>query len=136
MKRYQSEREKVRKGRKLADCALLSSVSTTVEKEKIILYKTLDRGRGGNVVLPAAVGQNLSTAVKGAASVYDGLNDLNHVMNMNDVCKEVLYRYEPSTSVDGLRVLWKHGPADCVSPVDGILCMWSAVDSEVPSLYK
>ncbi|KAD5317323.1 hypothetical protein E3N88_17269 [Mikania micrantha] len=111
-------------------------VSTTVEKEKIILYKTLDRGRGGNVVLPAAVGQNLSTAVKGAASAYDGLNDLNCVMNMNDVCKEVLYRYEPSTSVDGLRVLWKHGPADCVSPVDGILCMWSAVDGEVPSLYK
>ncbi|KAD0150560.1 hypothetical protein E3N88_44721 [Mikania micrantha] len=42
--------------------------------------KTLDRGRGGNVVLPAAVGQNMSTAVKGAAYVYDGLNDLNHVM--------------------------------------------------------
>ncbi|KAD4180149.1 hypothetical protein E3N88_28740 [Mikania micrantha] len=97
---------------------------------------TLDRGRGGNVVLPAAVGQNLSTAVKGAASAYDGLNDLNHVMNMNDVCKEVLYRYEPSTSVDGLRVLWKHGPADCVSPVDGILCIWSAVDGEVPSLLN
>ncbi|KAD6454465.1 hypothetical protein E3N88_09171 [Mikania micrantha] len=97
---------------------------------------TLDRGRGGNVVLPAAVGQNLSTAVKGAASAYDGLNDLNHVMNMNDVCKEVLYWYEPSTSVDGLRVLWKHGPADCVSPVNGILCMWSAVDGEVPSLYE
>ncbi|KAD6454628.1 hypothetical protein E3N88_09334 [Mikania micrantha] len=33
--------------------------------------KTLDRGRGGNVVLPAAVGQNLSTAVKGAAFAYD-----------------------------------------------------------------
>ncbi|KAD5802833.1 hypothetical protein E3N88_14193 [Mikania micrantha] len=33
--------------------------------------KTLDRGRGGNVVLPATVGQNLSTAVKGAAFVYD-----------------------------------------------------------------
>ncbi|KAD7477644.1 hypothetical protein E3N88_00780 [Mikania micrantha] len=33
--------------------------------------KTLDRGRGGNVVLPAAVGQNLSTAVKGATFAYD-----------------------------------------------------------------
>ncbi|KAD7117624.1 hypothetical protein E3N88_04892 [Mikania micrantha] len=33
--------------------------------------KTLDRGRGGIVVLPAAVGQNLSTVVKGAAFAYD-----------------------------------------------------------------
>ncbi|KAD3067354.1 hypothetical protein E3N88_35234 [Mikania micrantha] len=47
-------------------------------------FITLGRGRGGNVVLPAAVGQNLSTAVKGVASAYDGLNDLNHIMDMND----------------------------------------------------
>ncbi|KAD4385945.1 hypothetical protein E3N88_26114 [Mikania micrantha] len=57
---------------------------------------TLDGGRGGNVVLPAAVGQNLSTAVRGIDYDYDGLNDLNHVM-----------------------------PADCVSPVEEILCMWN-----------
>ncbi|KAD3068115.1 hypothetical protein E3N88_35995 [Mikania micrantha] len=41
--------------------------STEVEEE----HKTLDRGRGGNVVLPTAVGQNLSTAVKGAVFAYD-----------------------------------------------------------------
>ena len=30
--------------------------------------------------VPAAVGQNMRTAMKGGAYVYDGLNDLNHVM--------------------------------------------------------
>ncbi|KAD3067309.1 hypothetical protein E3N88_35189 [Mikania micrantha] len=30
--------------------------------------------------VPAAVGQNMRTAVKGAAYAYDGLNDLNQLM--------------------------------------------------------
>ncbi|KAD3337914.1 hypothetical protein E3N88_33435 [Mikania micrantha] len=30
--------------------------------------------------VPAAVGHNMRTAVKGAAYAYDGLNDLSHVM--------------------------------------------------------
>ncbi|KAD3066822.1 hypothetical protein E3N88_34702 [Mikania micrantha] len=41
--------------------------STEVEEE----HKTLDRCRGGTVVLSTTVEQNLSTAVKGAAFAYD-----------------------------------------------------------------
>ncbi|KAD2394087.1 hypothetical protein E3N88_41064 [Mikania micrantha] len=41
--------------------------SAEVEEE----HKTLDRGRGGTVVLSTTVEQNLSTAVKGAAFAYD-----------------------------------------------------------------
>ncbi|KAD2805009.1 hypothetical protein E3N88_38386 [Mikania micrantha] len=48
--------------------------------------------------VPAAVGQNLSTAVRRTVYVYDGVNDLNHVMMPVDYVspvEEVLYMYEP-----------------------------------------
>ena len=43
-----------------------------------MIFKDIDRKCVMKV--PAAVGQNMRTAMKGGAYVYDGLNDLNHVM--------------------------------------------------------
>ncbi|KAD2806118.1 hypothetical protein E3N88_39495 [Mikania micrantha] len=86
--------------------------------------------------VPAAVGQNMSTAVKGAAYAYGGLNDLNHVMRADCVSpvEEVLYMYEPvnfglavevsciytslSTSGRQLRCLVLHKPVDFGSTVE------------------
>ncbi|KAD3337413.1 hypothetical protein E3N88_32933 [Mikania micrantha] len=69
--------------------------------------------------VPAAVGQNMRTAVKGAAYAYDGLNDLNHVM---------MYVKKSCTGINPMQeqeeVLCKNRPADCVSPVEEILCMY------------
>ncbi|KAD4386025.1 hypothetical protein E3N88_26194 [Mikania micrantha] len=48
--------------------------------------------------VPAAVGQNLSTAVRRTVYVYDAVKDLNHVMMPVDYVspvEEVLYMYEP-----------------------------------------
>ncbi|KAD5803377.1 hypothetical protein E3N88_14737 [Mikania micrantha] len=62
-------RRRVRRWRKLTTSSDLHAEDTRLMSRR--KCKTLDRGRGGIVVLPAAVGQNLSTAVKGAAFAYD-----------------------------------------------------------------
>ncbi|KAD4888019.1 hypothetical protein E3N88_20092 [Mikania micrantha] len=54
--------------------------------------KTLDRGRGGNVVLAAAVGQNLSTAVKGAAFAYDVKESCGNT-GLPTVCRQLMESY-------------------------------------------
>ncbi|KAD4385507.1 hypothetical protein E3N88_25675 [Mikania micrantha] len=47
----------------------------------LIMIRHRPRSRRKCVMkVPAAVGYNMRTAVKGAAYAYDGLNDLNHVM--------------------------------------------------------
>ncbi|KAD2804003.1 hypothetical protein E3N88_37382 [Mikania micrantha] len=71
--------------------ARMFEFSTEVEKEMISFERYRPRSSRKCVMkVPAAVGQNLSTAVR--RTVYD-----------YDVCQEVLYRYEPSISIDGLR---------------------------------
>ncbi|KAD4888117.1 hypothetical protein E3N88_20190 [Mikania micrantha] len=83
-----------------------------------------------DIEVPAAVGQNCSTAVLGNVYDYDGLNYLNHVMPVDYVSpvEEVLYMYEPvnfglsvevsciytslSTSGRQLRCLVLHKPVD------------------------
>ncbi|KAD2805878.1 hypothetical protein E3N88_39255 [Mikania micrantha] len=61
-------------------------------KEKFQSMELLDSSRYATErlrTLRAAVGQNLSTAVRGIDYDYDGLNDLNHVIDMNDKTKMV-----------------------------------------------
>ncbi|KAD7480229.1 hypothetical protein E3N88_03365 [Mikania micrantha] len=55
-------------------------VSTVVEKKMIFERHRPRSSREYVMKVPAAVGHNMCTAVKGAAYAYDGLNDLNHVM--------------------------------------------------------
>ncbi|KAD2804955.1 hypothetical protein E3N88_38332 [Mikania micrantha] len=111
-------------------------VSTVVEKKMIIFKRhRLRSRRKWGFEIPAAVGQNLSTAVR-ICYDYDGLNVLNHVMHVDYVSpvEEVLYMYEPvnfglavevsciytslSTSGRQLRCLVLHKPVDFGSTVE------------------
>ncbi|KAD5507399.1 hypothetical protein E3N88_15102 [Mikania micrantha] len=61
------------------------SLTLNVQKDSIRYHCEVRKyrprsSRKCDMKVPAAVGQNMSTAVKGAAYAYGGLNDLNHVM--------------------------------------------------------
>ncbi|KAD3066486.1 hypothetical protein E3N88_34366 [Mikania micrantha] len=60
--------------------ARVFEVSTVIEKKMIFERHRPRSSRKCVMKVPAAVGHNMRTAVKGAAYAYDGLNDLNHVM--------------------------------------------------------
>ncbi|KAD3640262.1 hypothetical protein E3N88_29485 [Mikania micrantha] len=81
---------------------------------------TLGRGRGGNEVLLAAVGQNLSTAVKGAA--YDMPVDCLSPVQLKKSYACMSYQLR----VDSYRALC------CTSLFD----FRSVVDGEVPSPFE
>ncbi|KAD4585249.1 hypothetical protein E3N88_22850 [Mikania micrantha] len=100
-----------------------------------------------DIEVPAAVGQNCSTAVLGNVYDYDGLNYLNHVMPVDYVSpvEEVLYMYEPvnfglsvevsciytslSTSGRQLRCLVLHKPVDFRSTVEAnVLCIMMSIE--------
>ncbi|KAD5802699.1 hypothetical protein E3N88_14059 [Mikania micrantha] len=118
-------------------------VSTTVEKELIFERHRPRSSSECDKEVPAAVGQNLSTAVRRTVYVYDGVNDLNHVMMSVDYVspvEEVLYMYDPvnfglavevsciytslSTSGRQLRCLVLHKPVDFRSTVEAnVLCI-------------
>ncbi|KAD4179886.1 hypothetical protein E3N88_28477 [Mikania micrantha] len=70
--RYHCEVRKEGKEEKLAECA---------KAQKMIFERHRPRSSRKCVMkVPAAVGHNMRTAVKGAAYAYDGLKDLNQVM--------------------------------------------------------